>query len=185
MAFDEASYLYKTIKTIKAGKFAEVGRFKGGSTFLIAAAMDESSTLDSYDIHLISYLVDSKNSKELVNGSVLDNELIKILKQFDLNDRVNLIVENSNNARLTNEYYDLVIIDGDHSYDGVKKDFLHWKSSLKRNGHIFFHDAVKTRPFSSANPGSIKLMNEIKSNYNNEFTLKKEIGTLIHFQKTK
>ena len=36
--------------------------------------------------------------------------------------------------------YDFIFIDGDHSYDGVKKDFEMYKSLLSPRGYIVFHD---------------------------------------------
>lgn len=36
--------------------------------------------------------------------------------------------------------YDLIFIDADHSYEGVKKDFYNYLPLLKKNGVIGFHD---------------------------------------------
>jgi hypothetical protein len=35
---------------------------------------------------------------------------------------------------------DLIFIDGDHSYDGVKRDILAWKKKVKRGGWLGGHD---------------------------------------------
>jgi predicted O-methyltransferase YrrM len=37
-------------------------------------------------------------------------------------------------------FFDLVIIDGDHSYSGVKKDTSFAKKLIRKNGFIFWHD---------------------------------------------
>ena len=56
--------------------------------------------------------------------------------------------------------YDLIFIDADHSYDGVKKDFNNYKSFLNNNGVIAFHDVANPDW-----PGVKKLFDEIiKSN---------------------
>jgi len=182
LAFDEAAYLYQVVRTIGNGHFAEIGRFKGGSTFLIAAAMDNDSILDSFDIHLITSLYNGYLEKINVDGNILDNELRNALARYGLESKVNLFVENSTTVKLPDESYDFVFIDGDHSYDGAKKDFLHWKNTIKKKGHVLFHDAAKTT-FSSYSEGLIRLIDEIKKHYANQFELVNEVGSLVHFRK--
>lgn len=53
--------------------------------------------------------------------------------------------------------FDLLFIDGDHSYEGVKKDFLMYKKLVTRGGIIAFHDVHLN--------GVQKLWNEIKDSY--------------------
>jgi cephalosporin hydroxylase len=36
--------------------------------------------------------------------------------------------------------YNLLIIDGDHSYSGVKYDFFNYRGMVKRGGYIIFDD---------------------------------------------
>jgi cephalosporin hydroxylase len=38
--------------------------------------------------------------------------------------------------------YDILFIDGDHSYAGVKKDYEMYKDLVKDGGYIMFHDTV-------------------------------------------
>jgi hypothetical protein len=53
---------------------------------------------------------------------------------------------------------DLILIDGDHSYEGLKTDF---ENSLKFNPkYISFHDIS-----SDVCPGVVRFWNEIKNNY--------------------
>lgn len=52
------------------------------------------------------------------------------------------------------KYFDCIFIDGDHSYQGVKQDYL----VTKDNGRIFvFHDII-----SDACPGVVKFWNDLK-----------------------
>jgi len=37
---------------------------------------------------------------------------------------------------------DLLIVDGDHSYAGVKGDIEHWWTKVKNDGLVFFHDVI-------------------------------------------
>jgi len=41
---------------------------------------------------------------------------------------------------LNDNYYDIIYIDGDHSYNGVKKDLIASYNKIKNNGYIMGHD---------------------------------------------
>lgn len=67
----------------------------------------------------------------------IDNNLQKYWK---------LIVGDSHDIKIFNEVkkispiYDLLLIDGDHTYEGVKKDFEMYVPLVKKNGIILMHD---------------------------------------------
>ena len=109
---------------------------------------------------------------------VITNEMLKLknknVKAFacDLIDKSNILEEYSNhsdfkfiqiNSRLLNkeniqEQVDLILIDGDHTYGGVKIDF---ERSLQYSPkYVVFHDIV-----SDACDGVVQFWNEIKNNY--------------------
>jgi hypothetical protein len=58
--------------------------------------------------------------------------------------------------------FDFIFIDGDHSYDGVKNDYLKYKQLLSPTGHLGFHDILHN-PMS--NFGVDKFWGEIKDTY--------------------
>lgn len=51
---------------------------------------------------------------------------------------------------------DLVLIDGDHSYEGVKADWEMYAPKVRVNGMVAFHDKENTRDF----PGIARLIND-------------------------
>jgi predicted O-methyltransferase YrrM len=173
LAFDEAAYLYKVIKGIKSANLVEIGRFKGGGTLLMAAAMDKNSYLRSYDLHV--------KMKEYFNGESMDKLLYYILEKYKLANRVKVIVGNSHKVETGKEPIDLIFIDGDHSYNGVRNDFLHWYKKIKFGGSILFHDATKTRPYVTYHEGVGKFVKEIEKEFEKYFYKIKEVGSMVHF----
>ena len=67
---------------------------------------------------------------------------------------------------LTNckEKFDIIFIDGDHSYEGVKKDYDNSLPLLNNNGYIIFHDIA-----SRGCPGVVRIWDEIKNEKSIEF----------------
>ena len=62
---------------------------------------------------------------------------------------------------MTNNNFDLIFIDGDHSYEGVKNDY----NVCKNKGKIYvFHDIV-----NAICPGVVKFWNELKTNESNTY----------------
>ena len=93
------------------GAVVEIGRFKGGSTFLLAAALRSRAALWSYDIHVVH--------DAAFTGAELDAELSAALARYDLDGSVHLVVGDSRVAEPPNASVRLLFIDGDHSYEGV------------------------------------------------------------------
>jgi cephalosporin hydroxylase len=62
---------------------------------------------------------------------------------------------------MNNNYFDLIFIDGDHTYNGVKSDY----EITKNSGKIFvFHDII-----NDMCPGVVLLWNELKNNENDKY----------------
>jgi protein-L-isoaspartate O-methyltransferase len=144
--FDEAAYLFTLVKSIRACKILEIGRFEGGSTILFASAGDDQSKVTSID----------KAPKN-------DTHLKKLLIQWKLNKKVELIIADANDVDISENEYDIVFIDGGHAYSSASKDYHHWKNSLKLGGHMIFHDC------DNSEPGVVKVCNEILNNDSNIF----------------
>jgi len=70
---------------------------------------------------------------------------------------------------------DFLFIDGDHSYEGVTKDFLMYFPLVKKGGIIAFHDIVQPKPNSLV--GVYKVWDEIKesSNFKLEEIIENEV----------
>jgi len=66
-------------------------------------------------------------------------------------------------AILRDNKVDFLFIDGDHSYEGVKKDFEMYSPLVKKGGIIAFHDIVPHPPETRCEVN--KFYNEIKYDY--------------------
>jgi predicted O-methyltransferase YrrM len=177
MAVDEAAYLFKLARELPGdAALVEIGRNRGGSTLLLASAMPPSARLYSYDIY----------AKETPgpSGVELDRDLREVLARYRLADRVDLIVADSQKAPYPEKWCDLVVVDGDHSYDGARADYLHWRDAIPPGGHLVFHDAAEHGDLSVAHDEVAELMEEIERNDAVLFRPEGGTGTLLHFVRT-
>lgn len=79
---------------------------------------------------------------------------------------------NSTRSALKGEKVSFLYIDGDHSYDGVKADYLNYKEFVKSGGFIGFHDV------NPQEKGVYKFWNEVKKEYSTAFVIENTIGIL-------
>jgi hypothetical protein len=64
---------------------------------------------------------------------------------------------------------DMLHIDGDHSYEGVKSDYEKWKHLVKSGGMIVFHDIKDSKLHVKQNCGVPKFWKEIRGESYEEF----------------
>lgn len=173
MELDEAAYLYSLVHSLGECRLAEVGRYKGGSTVLMAVAQ-QGGIIDSYDRHDSGNYYDGYGKMCHIDTNVYDQELKVVLERYGL--RANLHVMDSRDIK-PQGMYDLVFIDADHSYEGSKHDYEVWEPHIRAGGYILLHDAVNTRPLSKVKTGVLQLAKEIPHK------CVVAIGTMAVFQK--
>ena len=176
LGFDEAAYLYRLARSLPAGStVVEIGRLRGGSTLILATATRGESDVWSFDLHDPSYFAHG--------GADHDAELRDALTRYGLGARVHIVVGDSGTAEHPPEPCDLVFVDGDHSYDGVRRDYDHWRDAVRPGGHLLFHDGAQGRLFAPAMPGVARLVEEIERDDVETFALRGVAGSIVHFER--
>src|SRR5689334_2239607 len=153
LQFDEAALLYRLARDAASGPFAEIGRFKGGSTFVFASALPDGVELWSYDLHVAL--------RPDMPGAALDGELRDALERYGLAGKVHLNVADSRTVEPPPEPLELLFIDGDHSYEGAKADYERWGAFVRPGGHLLFHDAVDRGGYGNHYPGVARAVSEV------------------------
>jgi predicted O-methyltransferase YrrM len=176
LTFDEGALLWRLAANLENPVIAEIGRFKGGSTFLLAAAGGLGCRVYSYDAHIPLF--------DWPSGQELDDDVAAGLTRAGLADRVELIVADSKTAQPPSAPCDLVFIDGDHSYAGARGDYEHWRKVIAPGGHLLMHDAVPAGSFGIHRQEVERLVTEIEANDATWFKRVGTAGSIAHFVRT-
>jgi predicted O-methyltransferase YrrM len=170
MSVHEGALLWRRAHGLRDATVIEIGRSKGGSTLLLAAAIGEGSRVYSYDLHV-----------KATAGASSDEELREVLDRYGLSERVSLVVGDSRTAEPPPTPCAVVLVDGDHSYEGVRSDFEAWHERVRPGGHMLFHDAVGGQ-LSRPHEGVIRFVEELERD-GRGFVRRGEAGTLVDFER--
>lgn len=164
--FDEAAALFKAVRQLPHRRGVEIGRYSGGSTVLLAVALGHEGKLTSIDIMPQD-----------------DRLLEEVLAKSKVRSRVELIIGDANQVEV-NEPLDFVFIDGDHSYEGAKRDHNRWGKRVKKDGLIIHHDMANSRRYSTQWTELARLRAEILEKQPKFLNLVNEVGSMAIFRKT-
>lgn len=173
LRFDEAAFLFGLVRDLGQARIVEIGRFKGGSTFIMASAMGPGSTLESYDLHVAL--------RDDLQGPDLDRELEGALSRYGLSGDVRLVVGDSRTIDLPEPGLDLLFVDGDHTYEGAASDLARWTPLVRPGGHVVLHDAVDTGGYGTVYPGITRAVAELVAQ--GEFVPAHGAGTMAHLRR--
>lgn len=174
LQLDEAALLYRLARDSAGGPFAEIGRFKGGSTVIFATALPASAELWSYDLHVAL--------RPDMPGEALDAELQTALARYGLDRKVHLLVADSRTAEPPPEPLELLFVDGDHTYEGAWADFTRWSAFVRPGGHLLFHDAVDAGGYGNFYPGIARVVAAVERDP--VWARQAGAGSIAHFVRT-
>jgi len=109
----------------------EIGSYIGASSLMIAKGLNADSEL---------YCVDTWENDAMTEGNW--DTFVEFKKNTGLVAN-KIVMGRSNSADAAKKFEDTIdflFLDGDHSYEGVKKDVDAWLEKLKSGGIITMHD---------------------------------------------
>ena len=176
MTVRQTAYLFGLVRQINARKVIEIGRYKGGSTLVIAAAMEGNGTLWSIDIGEKEERLHSDQAHRRFDDQVAD-----LCRKFNL--KADLLVGDSRSIQVETGEVDLVFIDGDHSYDGVRNDFERFGRRVRVGGAVLLDDAFSDGISRTHSDTVGRLVREIEQE--GEFRVVKSVNRLAHLERVK
>lgn len=131
----EKIILYKLSKQVKTENavFVEIGSYYGASSCFLAEGLKAGKI----------YCIDTWQNDAMSEGS---RDTFCVFKENTRKYRDKIVEVRGwsydvvDVIKSLNKPVDLLFIDGDHSYEGVKKDWDLYSPMLKRNSVVIFHD---------------------------------------------
>lgn len=126
----EVAALYKYLHLIPVGNVLEIGIEYGRSTSVIAEIQKERG----YKF----YAVDPFNVQD--NGAEAKAHVLSQIKKYKWNINLLEMTSEKAKAKLIGKKFNLIHIDGDHSYEAVRLDCDLWLSNIEKGGFVCFDD---------------------------------------------
>ncbi len=152
---DEAIALHEASKSIvkKNPTIVEIGSWQGKSSIVIASGLKKNQG-KLYCVDPFNGAGDARSavrySKDAAAlGRSLIEQFQKNISDAGLSDLVEAMPGFSSEVRKKwneTKHIDFIFIDGDHSYEAVKKDFLDWSPIVNVGGYVAFHDTYLNVP---------------------------------------
>jgi len=156
----EITKLLEIVKDLKPKIILEIGTAAGGTLYLFTNIADPEATIISVDLLGGSFGGGYPEWKiPLYQSFAKGKQKIKLLRADSHNPKTLELVKTVIDHRMI----DFLFIDGDHTYEGVKRDFNMYSSLVKEGGIIALHDIVEHSPETGCQVNMF--WNEIKYDY--------------------
>jgi hypothetical protein len=138
--------LYAFVRTAQPEIVLEVG--SGGSSIPVLFALRDNLNVPPFDKKGRLHTIDSFPWGDEVEfeGKIYRQPhlaFLKVLDKLELNDFCTFYHAKSQDIGKTwDKPIDILVVDGDHTYDAVKADWDNFSKWIKPGGYAFFHDTV-------------------------------------------
>jgi predicted O-methyltransferase YrrM len=124
--------LIEIVRSLRPLTICEIGAAGGGTTLLLAQAAASNATVITVD----SAFTQSRRDAVSYFGTA-GQKVICLPKDSHSPETVHIVKD-----YLAGQSLDVLYLDGDHSYEGIKADFNLYSSFVRTGGLIVFHDIV-------------------------------------------
>ena len=162
---EEILWLANKIKNeLKPKNILEIGVERGGTSFIWNLLADKGIRIG------INYKDFIANEYRNTMFNLMGISNVQFMEENSQSNDTLIKVKN----KLGSELIDLLFIDADHSYLGVKKDFELYRTLVRKGGWIVFHDIVESEFNKQTNCEVYKLWAELISDKKEECIIEKE-----------
>jgi predicted O-methyltransferase YrrM len=156
----ELTELWRLVEALRPRMVIEIGTAGGGTLFLLSRAAEADATLISVDLPGGMFGGGYPRWKARLFGRlVLPGQELHLIRGNSHEPSTHRAVARALGARKV----DLLFIDGDHTYEGVRQDFEQYRSLVRPGGLIAFHDVLPSR--FDPHIGVAKLWAELKERH--------------------
>jgi predicted O-methyltransferase YrrM len=157
---NEITQLLNNVGELQPKNLMEIGTAKGGTLFLFCQTSDPMAQVISVDLPGGKFGGGYSNAKRKFYKSLAkpNQQIILIRKNAHESSTLNEV-----KIVLAGKALDFLFIDGDHTYEGVKKDFEMYSPLVRKGGAIAFHDIAKHPSTSQCEVN--RFWNEIKNSH--------------------
>ncbi len=154
----ELNIFSKIIISNKPKTVLEIGTANGGTLFLLSRLSNPNSIIISIDLPESPYIGGIDYKPNIFFKSFTGNHQKMVMirgdsHKFSTLEKVKKVLKSNK--------VDVLFIDGDHTYKGVKKDFNMYRNLVRKKGIIAFHDIVEVTIENDVEVN--KFWNEIKN----------------------
>ena len=158
---EEFIELLKIFKDLNPKYILEIGTANGGTLFCYSKLANPDATIISIDLPEREFEGGYPEWKIPIYQAFAkeDQKLYLLRKESHQQETLEEVKKILNGNQL-----DFLFIDGDHSYEGVKKDFKMYSPLVRKGGIIAFHDIINNDP-TRLDIGVPKFWLEVKDRY--------------------
>jgi predicted O-methyltransferase YrrM len=165
---DEIVGLLRLLEQSRPRRIAEIGTANGGTLFMLTQIAAPDATIVSIDLPGGRLGGASSSMRHryprwrarLYRGFGRDDQSLHVIRA----DSHGVETVEDVRRRLPGGEVDFLLIDGDHSYEGVRRDFELYSPLAADGGLVAFHDIVQSRQGGHGDPGGVPVFwNEVRN----------------------